>query len=98
MSEQKNRQKWEEEILGSALEKFPERKPHFRTSSGIELPALFTPEDVESDYLENIGFPGEHPYTRGVQATMYRGRLWTMRQYAGYATAAESNGCDFVSR
>lgn len=62
------------------------------TSSGIDVKLLYTPEDVEDmDYMRDLGFPGEYPYTRGYQATMYRGRLWTMRQYAGFATVEESN-------
>ncbi|HJW82685.1 MAG TPA: methylmalonyl-CoA mutase family protein, partial [Anaerolineae bacterium] len=69
----------------------PERKPRFTTSSNIELERVHTPYDREIDYDRDVGFPGEYPFTRGVQPTMYRGRLWTMRQYAGYASAAESN-------
>jgi methylmalonyl-CoA mutase N-terminal domain/subunit len=68
-----------------------ERKPNFATPSGIELPGVLTPGDVHSDPASALGAPGEYPYTRGVQPTMYRGRLWTMRQYAGYASAEESN-------
>ncbi len=68
-----------------------QRKPRFTTSSDIELPPVYKPEDVPIDYVEDLGAPGEFPYTRGVQPTMYRGRFWTMRQYAGYASAAESN-------
>lgn len=68
-----------------------ERKPSFATTSGIELPQVITPGDVHSDPQAALGAPGEYPYTRGVQPTMYRGRLWTMRQYAGYASAEESN-------
>jgi methylmalonyl-CoA mutase, N-terminal domain len=68
-----------------------ERKARFSTSSDIELKRAYTPEDAATDYEHEIGEPGEYPYTRGVQPTMYRGRLWTMRQYAGYATAEESN-------
>jgi methylmalonyl-CoA mutase N-terminal domain/subunit len=63
----------------------------FETLSGIPLERVFTPADVELDYLNDLGFPGEYPFARGVYPTMYRGRLWTMRQYAGYATAEESN-------
>jgi methylmalonyl-CoA mutase N-terminal domain/subunit len=84
-------QRWEEETLTPALKRSPERKPEFHTSSGIPLPRLLTPTDSGADYAEKLGFPGEHPFTRGVQPTMYRGRLWTMRQYAGYANAEESN-------
>ncbi len=68
-----------------------QRKPRFATSSDIELKPYYTPADVAADPAGDIGQPGEFPYTRGVQPTMYRGRLWTMRQYAGYASAAESN-------
>jgi methylmalonyl-CoA mutase N-terminal domain/subunit len=68
-----------------------ERKPSFETSSGIPLPALLSPDNVEIAYNQDLGQPGEFPFTRGVQANMYRGRLWTMRQYAGYASAEESN-------
>ncbi|MBX3280247.1 MAG: methylmalonyl-CoA mutase [Acidobacteria bacterium] len=67
------------------------RKNRFSTSSGIELPVRFTPADAAVDYERDLGEPGEYPYTRGVYESMYRGRLWTMRQYAGYATAEESN-------
>ncbi|HEY0376316.1 MAG TPA: methylmalonyl-CoA mutase family protein [Pyrinomonadaceae bacterium] len=69
-----------------------ERREHFETPSGIELPADFNPSNTEPvDYERDLGTPGEYPYTRGVRPNMYRGRLWTMRQYAGYATAEESN-------
>ncbi|MDY6934898.1 MAG: methylmalonyl-CoA mutase family protein [Spirochaetota bacterium] len=82
---------WEEKVE-KASEKRPERKKEFATISGISTKRLYTPLDGEdSSYMDNIGFPGEYPYTRGVQPTMYRGRLWTMRQYAGFATAEESN-------
>ena len=83
--------RWKEEVLGPALKKFPERKPRFQTPSGIPLEGVYPPADPEEDVPERIGFPGQYPFTRGVQPTMYRGRLWTMRQYAGYATAEESN-------
>ncbi|HIJ41238.1 MAG TPA: methylmalonyl-CoA mutase, partial [Deltaproteobacteria bacterium] len=70
----------------------PERKPEFVNTSGIPVSRIYSPLDLEGDdYLEEVGFPGEYPYTRGVQPTMYRGRYWTMRQYAGFATAKESN-------
>ena len=69
-----------------------ERREHFKTSSGIELPVDFNPSNTKPiDYDQDLGDPGEFPYTRGIQPNMYRGRLWTMRQYAGYATAEESN-------
>jgi methylmalonyl-CoA mutase N-terminal domain/subunit len=82
---------WQEEILEPALNRRPERKDHFKTSSGIPLERFYLPTIPDPGYREQLGFPGEYPYTRGVQATMYRGLLWTMRQYAGYATAEESN-------
>ena len=69
-----------------------ERDVPFETSSGKPVKALYTPEEADGfDYAEKLGFPGEYPYTRGVQPTMYRGRFWTMRQYAGFGTAEESN-------
>src|SRR5512143_3168545 len=68
-----------------------QRKPRFATSSDMELRPYYTPGDVAADPDRDIGRPGEFPYTRGVQPTMYRSRLWTMRQYAGYASAEESN-------
>ncbi len=82
---------WEQETLKPALERFPERKETFTTSSGIPIPRFLTSADIDVDYLQDLGFPGSYPFTRGVQPTMYRGRFWTMRQYAGYATAEESN-------
>lgn len=87
------KERWEQDTLQRVLKRFPERKEKFTTLSGIPLPRLLTPQDIDPDggYAETLGFPGEYPYTRGVQPTMYRGRFWTMRQYAGYATAEESN-------
>ncbi len=83
---------WKETTLANALNRFPERRETFKTASEIELNRLYTPLDLEVfDYSEKLGFPGEYPFTRGVQPTMYRGRLWTMRQYAGFATAEETN-------
>ncbi len=87
----KRKAEWEQTTLQRALQRAPERRPQFETPSGIPVDPLYTPEDVDLDYLRDLGFPGEYPFTRGVQPTMYRGRLWTMRQYAGYATAEESN-------
>ncbi len=80
-------ERWERETLAATLKKNPERKSQFNTSSGIPLERAYTPDNPPPE----IGFPGEYPFTRGVQPTMYRGRFWTMRQYAGYATAEESN-------
>jgi methylmalonyl-CoA mutase N-terminal domain/subunit len=86
-----DRRCWEEEILQPALKKIPERKTEFQTSSRIPVERVYLPAKTAAEELETIGFPGQYPFTRGVQPTMYRGRLWTMRQYAGYATAEESN-------
>jgi methylmalonyl-CoA mutase N-terminal domain/subunit len=91
MSLEDEKRRWEEEVLHPVLRRFPERKAEFTTLSGIPLPRILTPPDPDPDYMDKSGFPGEYPFTRGVQPTMYRGRLWTMRQYAGYATAEESN-------
>jgi methylmalonyl-CoA mutase N-terminal domain/subunit len=85
------KKRWQEESLAPLLERFPERKGEFRTSSEIPLPRLALPADPDPDYMQKLGFPGEYPFTRGVQPSMYRGRFWTMRQYAGYASAEESN-------
>jgi methylmalonyl-CoA mutase, N-terminal domain len=75
-----------------ALKRGPERRERFATTSGIEIKRLYDPDDVaQLDCTRDLGFPGEYPFTRGVQPTMYRGRLWTMRQYAGFGTAEESN-------
>jgi len=83
---------WEEKTLAKVLAKFPERSPRFETDSGIEMRNIYSPLDVEGmEYQKDLGFPGEYPFTRGIQPTMYRGRLWTMRQYAGFANAKESN-------
>ncbi|MBP7691534.1 MAG: methylmalonyl-CoA mutase, partial [Anaerolineales bacterium] len=82
-------QAWEDHVLGPTLRKNPERQPRFETSSGIPLERLALPADPDPDYAEQLGFPGAYPFTRGIQPTMYRGRFWTMRQYAGYATAEE---------
>jgi methylmalonyl-CoA mutase N-terminal domain/subunit len=85
------KQAWENNTLTPALDRFPERRERFETLSGIPLERVYTPADVGADYLDALSFPGQYPFTRGVQPTMYRGRFWTMRQYAGYATAEESN-------
>ncbi len=88
----RGKKEWEESTLAEAAARSPERPGPFQTSSGAEVGVLHTPEDVPSwDYLEKLGYPGQYPYARGVQPTMYRGRLWTMRQYAGFADAEESN-------
>lgn len=87
-----SKKRWEDTTLAKTTTRFPERKEEFTTVSGHEVDRVYTPENIEDfDYEEKLGFPGEYPYTRGVQPTMYRGKLWTMRQYAGFATAEESN-------
>ena len=83
--------KWSDKVEGK-LAKKPERKADFTNTSGIPLKRVCTPLDVaDFDYMKELGLPGEYPFTRGVQPTMYRGRLWTMRQYAGFATAEDTN-------
>ncbi|MHC1585216.1 MAG: acyl-CoA mutase large subunit family protein [Candidatus Syntropharchaeia archaeon] len=86
---EKKKKEWEENILKKAIEKNPERKDKFFTSSGIEVERIYIPREM--DYLGELGFPGEYPFTRGVQPTMYRGRFWTMRQYAGFGSAEDTN-------
>jgi methylmalonyl-CoA mutase N-terminal domain/subunit len=84
--------RWHTEVVEPALARYPERRDQFVTLSDIPLQRLYTPLNVgPDDYLEQLNFPGQFPYTRGVHPTMYRGRLWTMRQYAGFGTAEESN-------
>ena len=88
----KSKQEWQDSILQKTLQKAPERQERFEISSGTEVEPLYAPEDLTGrDYNEAVGYPGEYPFTRGIQPTMYRGRLWTMRQYAGFASAEESN-------
>jgi methylmalonyl-CoA mutase N-terminal domain/subunit len=86
------RKQWEQRKVAPALKRGPERKQEFRTTSGIEIERIYDPSNLDGiDYPRDIGYPGDYPFTRGVQPTMYRGRLWTMRQYAGFGTAEESN-------
>lgn len=88
----KEYERWEKEILEPFIKQNHEQKEKFVTTSNKEIKRLYTPLDFDQkSYLEKIGFPGEYPYTRGIQPTMYRGKLWTMRQYAGFGTAKESN-------
>ncbi|MFQ6050771.1 MAG: methylmalonyl-CoA mutase [Candidatus Hydrothermarchaeota archaeon] len=85
-------EKWENTTLKKVLEKFPERKKEFLSESRISIKRVYTPKDIEdTDYINDIGLPGEYPYTRGIQPTMYRGKVWTMRQYSGFGTAEETN-------
>lgn len=83
--------RWHKAQVEKTLTRFPERSEQFATNSGMPVERLYTPANVATDYLNDLGFPGEFPFTRGVQPTMYRGRFWTMRQYAGFGTAEESN-------
>ena len=84
--------RWEAEVLRPALERTPERPGTFETDSGIPVERIYAPEDVAAiEYDRDLGYPGAYPLTRGIYPTMYRGRLWTMRQYGGYAGAEESN-------
>ncbi|MFB6068578.1 MAG: methylmalonyl-CoA mutase [Halobacterium sp.] len=86
------REDWEEDTLDPVLDAYGERKDRFATVSNMEVDRLYTPEDVSDlDYEDDLGFPGEFPYTRGVYPTGYRGRTWTMRQFAGFGTAEETN-------
>ena len=86
------KQRWEKEKVVPTTTRFPERYDTFITTSGMPVERLYTPEDVEEmDYDRDLGFPGEYPYTRGVYPTMHRGRLWTMRMFAGFGTAEETN-------
>jgi methylmalonyl-CoA mutase N-terminal domain/subunit len=86
------RDRWRATARAKAIGSTPERRARFATSSGIEIADLYTPADIAGlDEDRDLGRPGEYPFTRGVQPTMYRGRFWTMRQYAGFATAAETN-------
>ena len=90
MSISEKKQAWQT-AAEKSVAKSPERKGSFRNSSDIELDRCYTPEFDYPGYSDELGFPGQYPYTRGVQPTMYRGRFWTMRQYAGFGNAAESN-------
>ena len=86
------RERWRETLRAKATASSPERRDRFLTSSGIEVRDLYTPADIAGlDEVRDLGQPGAFPFTRGVQPTMYRSRLWTMRQYAGFATAEETN-------
>jgi methylmalonyl-CoA mutase N-terminal domain/subunit len=89
---EKSKKEWEEKKVERTLSRFPERKKVFVTSYDDEIERIYTPLDIKNlDYIKDLGFPGEYPFTRGVQPTMYRGKLWTMRQYAGFGSAEESN-------
>jgi methylmalonyl-CoA mutase N-terminal domain/subunit len=86
------RDRWRATTRTKAVSRSPERQQRFLTTSGVEIQDLYTPADTAAlDEERDLGRPGEYPYTRGVQPTMYRGRLWTMRQYAGFSTAEDTN-------
>ena len=82
----KQEKKWKED-----LQSFPERDYNFNSLSGKNLDQLYYPDNPDNEYVDNLGFPGQYPYTRGVHASMYRGKLWTMRQFSGYGSPEESN-------
>ena len=89
-----NKEQWQANTLGPPVRRSPERRESFQNDSGLTIDSLYCPEDLAAqgfNYQRALGYPGEAPYTRGVQPNMYRGRVWTMRQYSGYATAAETN-------
>lgn len=90
----KNKEQWRRETLDPTIQRYQERQAEFVTDSGLKIAPLYDPEDLAAqgqEYQRDLGYPGEYPYTRGVQANTYRGRMWTMRQYSGYATAADTN-------
>ena len=92
LTRRRTRREWEQEVLNPALEKSPERMKEFTTLSGIPVERLSTSEDLENwNPDEKLGLPGEYPFTRGPHPTMYRGRLWTMRQFSGFGTARDTN-------
>ena len=87
-----NKQEWNDGTFEPVKKRFGERRDRFETDSGIEVDTVYTPEDLRDfDYADALGYPGEYPFTRGVQPNMYRGRVWTMRQYSGFASPEESN-------
>ena len=89
---EKQRERWENTTLPKWISHHPERRKEFRNHSGMQIKRVYTPEDIqEMDYMRDLGFPGEYPFTRGLHATMYRGRIWTMRMFAGYGTAEDTN-------
>ncbi|MGA9288793.1 MAG: methylmalonyl-CoA mutase family protein [Anaerobacillus sp.] len=87
---QKQFEEWKA-LTEKLIEKYPEKKDAFKTSSGIDIERLGHPKKLDENYMDKLGLPGQYPYTRGIQPTMYRGRTWTMRQYAGFGSAEETN-------
>src|SRR5918994_1523742 len=91
-SAETERQRWEREVLEPALEKSPERDRPFTTISGRSIERLYAPDDIATlDYARDLSHPGSYPYTRGIHPTGYRGKLWTMRQFAGFGSAKDTN-------
>src|SRR5438128_1388041 len=91
-SEQRAAERWEEEVLMPSLKRQGERKPRFETVSLEDINRLYSPADLAGlDFERDLAFPGQFPYTRGIHATGYRGKLWTMRQFAGFGTPEETN-------
>ncbi len=88
---EEERARWESNTLAKVLQRFPRRRDTFETADNHQLSDIYLPDSIDARYMNRLGFPGEPPFTRGVQPTMYRGRFWTMRQYAGFGTAEESN-------
>jgi len=92
MDTSNSKREWQEKVLQPSIKRFPEREERFLTTSGIEIDDVYTPDDCQAfNYDQELGYPGEFPFTRGVQPTMYRGRIWTMRQYSGFASAEATN-------
>jgi len=88
----RTKQDWRETTLAPTLKRTAERQERFETSSPVEIDTVYTPQDLpDFDYVRDLGYPGEYPFTRGVQPNMYRGRIWTVRQYSGFGTAEETN-------
>ncbi|HDM26768.1 MAG TPA: methylmalonyl-CoA mutase, partial [Candidatus Bathyarchaeota archaeon] len=84
--------RWDSEVVVKWLNKLPERREEFKTTSDIKIKRIYTPLDIKDmDYMRDLGLPGEYPFTRGIHATMYRARIWTMRQFAGFGTAEDTN-------
>jgi len=90
MKHQEQSEKWQQKVQ-DMLRNYPERKKNFTTSSKISVKRLYLPKEIDEKYLDKLNFPGEYPFTRGIQPTMYRGKFWSMRQYAGFSSAEESN-------
>src|SRR5579872_1749976 len=85
------RENWEEKELAGFIKRQPESKPEYFSASGLPLKRVYTPEDIADTPFDEIGLPGQYPYTRGPYPTMYRGRNWTMRQIAGFGTGSDTN-------